>query len=68
MIVAISDHKIISADLVDVVINHEVLNRGSVESNVCIALKHFIYYIMIYSPQSTPQRQSELHFKAAFTH
>ena len=42
MIVAISDHKIISADLVDVVINHEVLNGGSVESNVCIALKHFI--------------------------
>ena len=43
MIAAISDHKNNCAGLVDVVFNHEVLNGGSVESNVYIALKRFIF-------------------------
>ena len=37
MIAAISDHKIISAGLVDVVFNHGALNGGSVIDNVYIA-------------------------------
>ena len=68
MIAAISVHKIIIANLVDVVFNREVLNGGSVESNICVALKHSIYYILIYTPQSEPQRQSGVHFTAAFAH
>ena len=70
MIAAISVHKIIIANLVDVVFNREVLNGGSVESNICVALKYSIYYILIYTPQSEPCSDKAvcMHFTAAFAH